>query len=348
MRPMPGGPRAVIVIATSEFYKLGLTWGDNPRSTKNPMWDDIKLYDLCSEAHDVAVREYGQPSIHSVPFRPAVDELLLDVGLDFEPENEETWQYYWQGYCYRTKKGSALHFEGAQVYPCDICSSNVQVLHDPNVAAVVATVEEVPCPEPRRKWLGDTPPGEASIVTHRTYKPASADLLNRFRKVTLCMRKSQWFHDVLNLGPAGLKQTYMSLGRSLPKAFPRLETLTIRVEPMRDYTSTNRTDYDAETCHLFDGRRIHLLDALTAVGNEMHDFGCHGLHPCHCQLLPFRTSAAPGCPGEHQEDVLLHSRRQKASDGMVHPPTPTGFAVCMPQGSSTPVEQCYETPELGH
>lgn len=125
-------------------------------------------------------------------------------------------------------------------------------------------------------------------MTHRTYKPASADLLNRFRKVTLCMRKSQWFHDVLNFGPAGLKQTYMALGRSLPKAFPRLETLTIRVEPMRDYTSTNRTDYDAETCHLFDGRRIHLLDALTAVGNEMHDFGCHGLHPCHSQLLPFR------------------------------------------------------------
>lgn len=95
-RDEPGGPRAVIVIATSKFYKLGLTWGDNPRSTKNPMWDDIKLYDLCSEAHDVAVREYGQPSIHSVPFRPAVDELLLDVGLDFEPENEETWQYYWR------------------------------------------------------------------------------------------------------------------------------------------------------------------------------------------------------------------------------------------------------------
>lgn len=170
--------------------------------------------------------------------------------------------------------------KGPPGYPCAVCSSNLQVLHDPNVAAVVATQEEFPsCPAAAEEDL---------IMTHRTYKPASADLLNRFRKVTLLMKKSYWFNDMLNLGPAGLKQTYKSLGRSLSKAFPRLETLTIRVEPMRDYSSTNKTDYDAESRHLFDGRRIYLLDALTAVGNKMHDFGCDGLHPCHCQLVPFR------------------------------------------------------------
>lgn len=290
-RHEPSRPRAVIVIATSELYKRGLALGDNPQSIRNPRWDDIKLYDLGSEAHDLAVREYGQPSIHSVPFRSAVDELLLDVGLEFEPGDMDMAEFYWQGHCYRTKQG-AVTWAGASVPGrCDICSSNLEVLLDPNVGAIVATEEEVPCPEAEngRQWLGDARPGQASIVlTHRTYKPASADLLNRFRKVTLQIKKNRAFNDELRLGPAGLKQTYMSLGRSLPKAFPRLETLTIRVQPMRDYTSTNRTDYDAETCHLFDGRRVHLLDALTAVGNRMHDFNCDDLHPCHCQLLPFR------------------------------------------------------------
>lgn len=116
-RHEPGGPRAVIVIATSEIYRGGLAWGDDAQSIRNPTWDDIKLYGLCSEAHDVAVREYGQPSIHAVPFRSAVDELLLDVGFDCKPKDDEDMsQFYEQGKCYRTKEG-LLHDEGPPWLP---------------------------------------------------------------------------------------------------------------------------------------------------------------------------------------------------------------------------------------
>lgn len=122
---------------------------------------------------------------------------------------------------------------------------------------------------------------------HRTYKPASTDLLDRFRNVIFQMRKNNVYQDMA-VNPEVFKDAYESLGRALPRAFPKLERLTIRVEPMRDFTSTNRTDYDAETYNLFDGRRVHFLDGLSGVGNVAHDVGCNGILPCDCQLLPFR------------------------------------------------------------
>jgi len=175
LRHEPAHPRAVIIIATSGF---DTSFGYHP--VRKPRWDDIKLYGLCSEAHDVAIREYGQPSARSVPFRSAVDELLLDVGLEQEIALglPKRWQF---GECYRIK-GRTLYVEaddGLPVDHCPICTSNLKVLHDPSVAVVVTAQEEFPCPDPRPPWLGAASPAEASIVMHRTYTPASADLLGR-------------------------------------------------------------------------------------------------------------------------------------------------------------------------
>lgn len=70
---------------------------------------------------------------------------------------------------------------------------------------------------------------------HRTYKPASTDLLDRFRNVIFQMRKNNVYQDMA-VNPEVFKDAYESLGRALPWAFPKLERLTIRVEPMRDFT----------------------------------------------------------------------------------------------------------------
>ncbi|KAK1828514.1 hypothetical protein QBC39DRAFT_358929 [Podospora conica] len=135
---------------------------------------------------------------------------------------------------------------------------------------------------------------------HRTYTPASADLLNRFRKVILRIKPSDTAFQQ-RYGPP-IQKRYMALGRALPRALPRLETLTLRVEPMRDYTGANKTEYDAASCHLFEGNRLLLLDGLTAVGETRHSFGCNGDLPCKCQLLPF--------PHMKRLDVKVNTNRK--------------------------------------
>lgn len=61
-------PRAIIAISASGY---GTALHGYLHSIRNPRWDDIKLYGLCSEAHNLAIREYGQSSVNSVPCRHA-------------------------------------------------------------------------------------------------------------------------------------------------------------------------------------------------------------------------------------------------------------------------------------
>lgn len=277
-------------------------WGKDCSSSyvQNRDWHDIKLfYDLCPDARDDAIREYGLPSSDSIPFRPAIDELLVDVG--FHQSNRISQD------CYRLNGQIVPKFGGHAeegISGCEICSSNKLILADPSVLAIISRDEVVSWPARASCWLqlavkqilnGKTSPGPGDTLTHPVYRPASADLLDRFRKVTLrqklrIFRRLRWSGgaDIMDPDPTG----YMELGTLLQKVLPRLETLAIRIDPMRDWKEPDQRQVNTKSCNVYDSRRVWLLDGLTAAGK--HDPRCDipvdvdtGRVSCDCQLLPF-------------------------------------------------------------
>ncbi|KAK1752729.1 hypothetical protein QBC47DRAFT_62307 [Echria macrotheca] len=256
--------RKLVVLSTAVCYTkamdvvLEACW--SPRS-----WEDIKLYQICSESRQLAIREFGGPAPLSIPFRPAADAVNLSL------------------------------FQS-------LFNHSVVEGHISSDASFAARVlDGFGGLKSRLPPIAERPPifslkGPWQLVSrgHTLRVDVSDDLRSRIRQVSIPLdgmlrlpatreeAESEAMERLSATKLPDLQYNCRQLVWALRDLFPRLETLVLEVDPVDDGVYTNPSprfryptsvgedgyDYDPETQDVYTLARLFFVEALAQLRSE--------------------------------------------------------------------------------